>query len=279
MSNIQKSNSQIAKKNSENALDRFKKFKKNVGESLNDGQRMFYQYIVFVIDASRSMRSETENGISKAEEVDKAIKSVLNRLKRSKHTSSFDIGMWCFSDDFTCIFSNKGVRELDGHDFNPLNLINEPGATYLNSALLDVEKEIDNYCKQNFTKNHQVLMLLLTDGAINDRIESLKTITRIKEKQNVSVSAMYLGRFIYENDKYYSWNEKTDQIDYNSPVDIKDVIEGDRLRGERLKEFATSEAFFINNMNPEEIRKHMIKSVSTTTSFQLGKKDKALELE
>ena len=228
---------------------------------------MFFQYIIFVLDASRSMKGKSNSTLSKAEEVHNAVCSVIQRLEQSKNVNSFDIGLWCFSDSNYPIFKIKTVKESFHQNFNPIELIHQPGETKLKDTLQDVGKEINDYCKINYTKNHQVLVLLLTDGAIDDRIESLKTINRIKENKKVTVSAMHLSGFIDENSQYYSWDEKSDQIDYNRKWNIEEVKTNHERVGERFREFASADTFFINTIDPDEIRKHMIKSISVTSSL------------
>lgn len=269
MSNIQKRSQTVVKSDLQKRLQKLMELEETSREIVSQSElpRMFQQYIIFVLDASRSMRQPSVNQNSKAHEVHIAIESVLNRLMKSKNVNSFDIGLWCFSDKNYPIFKLKPVKELKGANFNPVILVNEPGDTYLNPTLEDIEHEIKKYCNENFTKNHQVLILLLTDGALDDREPSLTTIKRIKRNANVTISAIHFQKFIDQNSQYYSWDEKTGQIDYTKPWTIEQVKDNEERIGERFREFASSETFFVNTLNPDEIRNHMIKSVSATSKL------------
>lgn len=269
MSNIQKRSQTIVKTDLQKKLQKIKDLEETSREIVSRSElpRMFHQYIIFVLDASRSMRQPSVNRNSKAYEVHLAIESVINRLLKSKNVNSFDIGLWCFSDKNYPIFKSKTVQELKGENFNPIVLVNDPGDTYLNSTLEDIEYEIKNYCDNNFTKNHQVLILLLTDGALDDRELSLITANRIKKNLKVTLSAMHFQKYVDENSQYYSWNEKSDEIDYSKPWTIEQVKQNQEKIGERLREFASNDTFFVNTINPDDIRNHMIKSVSTTSKL------------
>ena len=269
MSDILKSNQSLKNLDLKKKLGAIRLIEETAKEIIKDSDlpRMFFQYIIFVLDASRSMDGLSNKKSSKAEEVHNAVNSVIQRLEQSKNVNSFDIGLWCFSDSNYPIFKIKTIKESLAQNYNPIKLIDQPGETNLNETLIDVEKEIDAYCKINYTKNHQVLVLLLTDGAIDDRFESLKTINKIKENKKVTVSAMHLSGFVDENSQYYSWDEKSGQIDYNRAWTIEEVKASHERVGERFREFASADTFFINTIDPNEIRKHMIKSISVTSSL------------
>jgi len=78
---------------------------------------------------------------------------------------------------------------------------------------------------------------------------------------------MYLESEIDENDKYYSWDEKTGDIDYNDKWTIEDVKKIEKRIIKNFKVYASDETLFNNSLDPEEIRKHMIKSISTVSKI------------
>ena len=114
-----------------------------------------------------------------------------------------------------------------------------------------------------------MLILLLTDGALDDRTQSLATLKRIKENPRVTVSAMHFQKEVDEDSEYYSWDEKTGELDYSSSWTIEEVKENQVKIGERFREFASNDTYFLNTLDPEEVRKHMIKSVSSTSKLDI----------
>ncbi|PQB07535.1 hypothetical protein BST83_10485 [Polaribacter filamentus] len=61
--------------------------------------------------------------------------------------------------------------------------------------------------------------------------------------------------------------ESTGEIDYNSRWTIEEVRKDEKKIANRFKLFATSTDFFMTSIDPEEIRKHMIKSISTVSKI------------
>jgi uncharacterized protein YegL len=229
--------------------------------------RLFYQLVVFIIDGSNSMKEESKNGISKALEMDKGIKSIINRLKNSKNSNSFDICFLTFSDDFIEILPIINVNNIKSNQsFNPLDFVT-PKGTKLNNALIYTKELIRNYHQKNNTKNCQVLVQILSDGAISDYDISLKNIGKIKSMNNTTVSCQFLESHIEEGQEWYSINEATGEIDYSSKWSIEDVRNDEKLIANKFKKFASSPELFVTSISPEEIRKHMIKSISTVSKI------------
>lgn len=242
--------------------------------SLNDLviPRLFYQLVIFIIDGSNSMNDNSKNGISKANEIDKGIKSIIQRLRKSKNHNSFDICFLAFSDDFEDVFSLKNVNDISSEQsFNSLNYI-IPKGTQLNKALIHTKEIVNSYHKENNTKNCQVLIQILSDGAISDYKNSVKTIDEIKDIKNTTVSCQFLESHIEDGQEWYSWNESTGKLDYDNPWSIEDVRKDEERIANRFKKFASSPDLFVTSIDPEEIRNHMIKSISTVSRVQEGSK-------
>lgn len=230
--------------------------------------RLFYQLVIFVLDGSRSMHSNSINGIPKGKEIDKTIKSVLKRLKDSKNSNSFDIAVFAFSNNHKNLFGIKELRNIDNDtNFNPYFIVENPEDTHLANCLIDVKNMISNYFEKYNNKNHQALVLLLSDGALNDYHKSLSVAIDIKKMDKVTLSVMYLESKVNDNGEYYSWDEKTGKLDYSKKRTIEDVKKRKERVIERFKAFATDETFFVNSIDPEEIRKHMIKSISSVSKI------------
>ena len=229
--------------------------------------RLFYQLVVFVVDGSRSMISQSISGNSKGEEVDKAIYEVLHRLRQSKNSNSFDICYYVFSDVFQNLFGIKNLHDINtDQKFNPIDIIETPSGTHLADCLKDVRITVTNYLEKKSDKNTQALILILSDGALDDYVEALKQ-QKIINASNVVFSSMYLESPISQDSEYYSWDEATGELDYSEKWSSKDVEENEKKTALRFKEFASSESLFVTSINPEEIRKHMIKSISTVSKI------------
>lgn len=230
--------------------------------------RLFYQLVIFVIDGSKSMEELTKNKISKAKEVDQSIKSVIKRLKSSKVHNSFDISFIPFSENFDESYGIKNVKDLNEDDtFNPFDYIKEPKGTYLENALIYINGLSEKYLKLNEGKNRQVLIQILSDGEIDDYSESIKIIEKIKQNERITISCQFIEPEIDEGAEYFSWNESTNTLDYDEKWSIEDVKAGWKRTSEKFKKFSSSDQLFITSANPEEIRKHMIKSISTVSKI------------
>jgi hypothetical protein len=229
--------------------------------------RLFYQLVIFLIDGSNSMREVTSSGLSKSNEVSNGIKSIVDRLKSSKNANSFDLCFIPFSDDYKDVYSVVNIKDISTTmDFNSVNFIS-PKGTRLAEALFYTENLVSEYYSKNLQKNCQVLIQILSDGAIHDYNESLKIIEKLKLVNKTTISCQYLQSHIKEGQTWYSWDEATGKIDYESPWSMDQVIASEKKISEKFKELATADIFFTSTINPEEIRKHMIKSISTVSKI------------
>lgn len=230
--------------------------------------RLFYQMVIFVIDGSRSMHELTSNGISKAKEIDNSIRLVIKRLKESKNSNSFDIAFVAFSDNFDKSYGIKNLKDIKPHDsFNPFDYIEQPKGTYLEKAFVYIEQISDKYLNTNSDKNAQVLIQILSDGAIQDFNVTQDIITKLKKNEKITISCQFIESKIDENAQYYSWDEATGNYNCNSKWTIEEVIQSKTRIANKFKSLATSDDLFITTPNPEEIRKHMIKSISTVSKI------------
>lgn len=230
--------------------------------------RLFYQLVIFVIDGSNSMHGKTSKGNSKAKEIDNSIRLVIRRLKESKNSNSFDIAFVAFSDDFDKSYGIRNINDIKPNDsFNPFDYIKLPKGTYLEKAFVYIEQITDEYLSTNRDKNAQVLIQILSDGAIDDFTAAQDIISKLKKNEKVTIACQFIESNIDENSQYYSWNEATGKIDYNSKWTIEQVKQSRTRVSNKFKTLATSEDLFITSPNPEEIRKHMIKSISTVSKI------------
>jgi uncharacterized protein YegL len=228
--------------------------------------RLYNQLVIFIIDGSRSMKTQSINKIPKCQDIDINIRGVINRLRDSKNSLSFDVAVIAFSDHHTNCFGIKGVTEIEsGFCFDPVKIIKEPKGTYLRAPLLETKAIIESYFKKYKDKNNSALILLMTDGILDDYNTSLEAAKEIKGIENVTISVAYLEDEISENSKWHTWNEKTGEMDESVEVSHEDVRKGRIKVSEKLSVFASENAFYVKTIDPEKIRKHMINSISLTS--------------
>ena len=227
--------------------------------------RLFYQLVIFIIDGSNSMNEDSKNGISKADEIDKGIRSIIQRLKESKNSNSFDLCFLAFSEEFEDVISIKNIRDISpDQSFNPLTFVT-PKGTRLNDSLIHTKELVTEYHEKNETKNCQVLIQILSDGAISDYEASIKTVDEIKSINNTTVSCQFLESHIEEGQNWYSFNESSGELDFDSKWTIEEVRKSEEIIANKFKKFASTPDLFVTSIDPEEIRKHMIKSISTVS--------------
>lgn len=270
-----KGNSNLPVHNPENggALKKFQKLQgtmKSLKTSLRTNEvvpRIYNQLVLFVLDGSRSMQSLSPNKIPKSQDIHNNVQLVLDRLRKSKNKTSFDIGMIAFSDECKDVFGVKELKDVSvSQSFNSIELLGKPEKTRFLPALIEVDrivKEYFNSIKNDLPKN--ALVLLMTDGVMNDYSESLSKIEEIKLMKDLTISIMYLDSELKEGDKWYSWDEKTGEIDYSQVWTIDQVKEWKEKMISKLKNYATSESYFMVTMDAEGVRNHMIKSISDTS--------------
>ena len=130
-----------------------------------------------------------------------------------------------------------------------------------------IEQISEKYLKDNYDKNAQVLIQILSDGAIDDYIHTKQIIDRLKNNDKITIACQFIESEINKNDTYYSWDESTGKIDYNSKWTIEDVRKSRVRISNKFKALASSDDLFITSPNPDEIRRHMIKSISTVSKI------------
>jgi uncharacterized protein YegL len=236
--------------------------------------RLFYQLVFFVIDGSKSMESTDDSGVTKGEQIDKGIRSILKRLKSSKNNKSFDVCFTAFSDEYNNPYGIQRADKIkDEHSFNPLNFV-DPQGTKLQDAFEHIKEESLKYLTNNQEKSSQVLIIILSDGAITDYKETMVLVEELKEEKNITIACQFLETQVDEDGKYYSWDEVTDELDYESKWTIEEVKASKKIITDRFKKMASSDELFLSTIDPEEVRKHMIKSISEVSKVLEGSKAK-----
>lgn len=248
---IQKVDSSISTKKT-NKLDLSKFNNAALSSALSNIElpRLFHQLVIFVLDGTGSMTWKGKTGISKGEEINLAIKRIINRLLESKNKNCFDIGAYAFAEEHATILQpTKLSNEMLEINFNPTVLFKENYKfEYLDDTLDIVDIEINNYYKKNEGKNCQSLIIILSDGAIKHYDSALEKIQKIKLNSKNTFSSILFEDIRWENDEEFLNKTKN-----------------------KLMKFASSSqnehSFFMSNVNPDAIRNHMIKSISTVSKI------------
>ena len=208
--------------------------------------RLFYQKIIFILDASGSMMGKGASNISKGKEVSIAVNKVLDRLKHSKNKNCFDITVYTYSakKDYGTIIKNKIVTDIIETNFDPTTY-QKPLGTYLSDALNEAINEANEYLTINKNKNSQALIIVLSDGAITDYNECYSL---TENNKNLDIATIYFE------------GQNTSLLSNMFGVNI-----GERNK-DILKNIATKEMFYVS-VNAEDIRNQMIKSISTVSKI------------
>lgn len=216
--------------------------------------RRFYQLVIFILDGSGSMTFPGITGKSRGHEVNETIKSVLVRLQDSRDKTSFDISTYAFADQNVCVIPIQEVKKLniENSDFNPCNHISLYKHTILAPSLRSVKSEIENYLAQNQSLPNAALMVILSDGAIHDIDEAVEICEDIVKNSKVTISTIFF------RDKK--------QVEESLEEEIS-------LCSDNLQKLASKNAFFIDTVDPNSIREHMIKSISMVSKNIATKPD------
>ena len=209
--------------------------------------RLFYQLVVFVMDGSGSMTYPGKTGLSKGEEMDISFKEVIERLQSSKNKNCFDVSLYAYANESINIMKQTPIKDLDlNKNYNPCNFITHYNSTKLLETMEAVKQECSEYLRINGDKNAQALIIVLSDGVVFDYELTLKKCNELKLNNKITISSIFF--------ESTSWQEDFDTDDLD---DYK----------ESMKMLASDESLFTSTLNPDEIRNHMIKSISTVSKI------------
>ena len=212
--------------------------------------RLFHQLVVFILDASDSMTWKGISGKTKGEEIHNQIVPIIERLKASKNKNCFDISMIAFSQETKQFIKTKKVTEINttNFDFNPCSHVGNY-KTEIVESLSIAEDSINNYFSNN-SSNSQALVIILSDGALDDQAEALKICQNLKQNNKVTIASYLLEDMNWKNTLSENHlNNFKNNIKSLSSLDSNGIN------------------FFHSKVDPGEIRNHMIKSISTVSKI------------
>jgi uncharacterized protein YegL len=212
--------------------------------------RLFHQLVVFILDASESMTWEGISGKTKGEEIHNQIVPIIERLQSSKNKNCFDVSMIAFSQETNEFIKNKKATEIDtkNFDFNPCSHVGNY-KTEIVKSLAITEDRINSYFKKN-SSSSQALIIILSDGALDDQLEALEICQNLKNNNKVTIASYLL-----------------------EDMNWKNTLSENRLKlfQNNIKELSSLDSnglhFFHSKVDPTEIRNHMIKSISTVSKI------------
>lgn len=209
--------------------------------------RMFHQLVIFLLDGSGSMTATGRSGRTKGEELHEAMVGVLGRLQKSKNKNCFDISCRVYSTEELELVPQQLVTDikLDDHSFDPTEHIESEG-TYVATTLKYAYEQALLYLASNRGVQCEALIILLSDGDFHDEGEAQEIIVKIKD------ASITFSTIFYETNLTPAWIKLVGE-EYNERC------------AKVLKRMATNEAFHTSTLNPEEVRKHMINSISIIT--------------
>ena len=249
MSNIEKHNTKSDGLRLKDILGKLSMSNKGKNSALTKVElpRLFYQSVIFVIDGSGSMHGAGKTGKTKGEEVSGIIEPVVDRLKSSKNHNCFDVSTFVYAKDYKLVLDNTAVKNI-GNDtsFNP-NDYRVGATTYIADCLQKAGEHAENYLKTHREKNAQVLMIVLSDGAIFDIEEAEPIAKSLIENPKITISSAFLETEGMKEETLEYCQNKMKKITSTSNIAV--------------------DHFFASTVDPEVIRKHMIKSISTVSKI------------
>lgn len=212
--------------------------------------RLFHQLVIFILDASESMTREGFLGKTKGEEIHNQIVPIIERLQSSKNKNCFDVSMIAFSQETNEFINIKKVTDINtkNFDFNPCSHVGNYKTEIVDSLTI-AEDRIKKYFKNN-SSNSQALIIILSDGALDDQVEALEICQSLKQNNKVTIASYLLEDMNWKN----TLSENRLKLFQNN---IKDLSSID----------SNGVHFFHSKVDPTEIRNHMIKSISTVSKI------------
>ncbi len=146
-----------------------------------DAPRQFHQLGIFVLDGSGSMSSSGRNNISKADEVNIAVRDLLTRFKVSRIKKNFSFAVVNFDTSANLKTQVTEAEKIDDNDnYNPM--VGHGNGTLVYKGLEIAKREAETFL-QNAPPDgvpHSVIILVMTDGLCHKPTESIQFAENIK---------------------------------------------------------------------------------------------------
>ncbi len=155
----------------------------------------FHQLGILVLDGSGSMGSAGIHGISKAEEVSKAVTSLLERMSKSRVKNNFSFSCVMFDNFPQMIMMPTPLKDLNYQsiDFNPLNY--RGGGTHIFGALEEAGRIAKDFLTGEEAEGlpHSVVILLMSDGMCFRPEQTVRVADALKRNPKVKIACAYFS--------------------------------------------------------------------------------------
>jgi uncharacterized protein YegL len=164
----------------------------------------FHQLGIFVIDGSGSMKQgQTKKGEEPSKAVGDAVKSVIERLKKSNKSNCFEIAVIAFGDSAVNVQQAEKVGAINtDQSFEPTDYFN--GKMGSESTNISAGLKEAYYLTNSFLTNkkdslsHTVSIIILTDGMCHHANETREIAATLREVKDVVLSSCHLETGITE---------------------------------------------------------------------------------
>jgi|TARA_B110000902_G_scaffold264243_1_gene345199 Mg-chelatase subunit ChlD len=192
----------------------------------------FHQLGILVLDGSHSMNDPANQGKSKAQDVQIAMKEMFNRFDASRVKNNFSFA--CVKFDTTASTSMESTLFTDmdyfNEDFNPLS--GKGGATYIHSGLSEAKEIAENFLNSapSGGVKHSVIILLMSDGMCHEPDKTKTAATELKNIDGVDLACAYFAKVGNNNAESGEIKNLLQEIATNPVQYYTTVFTGDKLR-------------------------------------------------
>ncbi|GAB2777916.1 uncharacterized protein YegL [Hymenobacter luteus] len=190
--------------------------------------RNFHQLGVLILDGSGSMGNLGNGNLTKADEVNIAVRDLLTRFKISRVKNNFSFAVVTFDTQaklHTPVTSAGTVD--DNEDYNPLP--GHGGGTNIGAALQEGWRVAESFIKSAPADGvkHSAVLLIMSDGECQYAQQTLQLVEQLKSNPQITISAALLNK-LGEND--VAGRQILRSVVTNPVLDFKDVYDAETLR-------------------------------------------------
>jgi uncharacterized protein YegL len=190
--------------------------------------RNFHQLGVLILDGSGSMGNVGNGNMTKADEVNIAVRDLLTRFKISRVRNNFSFAVVTFDTQAKVHTQVTDAGSVDDNeDYNPL--LGHGGGTNIGAALQEGWQVADAFIKSGPADGvkHSAVLLILSDGECQYAQQTMQLVEQLKGNPRVTIAAALFNKR-GENDTV--GRQMLRDIVTNPVLDFKDVYDAETLR-------------------------------------------------